>query len=235
MLDYDHLRAYLADNGTLRWSYGSIKGRPNADWQVKLRVRGRSHWCTACPPGPGLHRAVDDTQGLHQRGKEIDEIIAAVGVEPIRSSDGRFLFLRDFERRTDMSDAELRQAAIDTLGVTPPEEAPSHHHPPGPSPARRVHDTRPPTRSSRSCSSRRSSTPTAATASPKGKGGRAARLITGFGLVLGGAAVFFVVWRLIDDWPEVQPYLEDADVAWLVAAGAFAVLGMTSIGWGGAT
>lgn len=67
---------------------------------------------------------------------------------------------------------------------------------------------------------------------PKRKGGRAARLITGFGLLLGGAAVFFVVRRLIHDWPEVQPYLKDADVAWLVAAGVFAVLGMTSIGWG---
>lgn len=67
---------------------------------------------------------------------------------------------------------------------------------------------------------------------PTRKGGRAARLITGFGLLLGGAAVFFVVRRLIHDWPEVQPYLDDADVRWLVAAGVFAILGMTSIGWG---
>jgi hypothetical protein len=37
MLDYDHLRAFLADNGKLMWSYGSIKGRPNADWQMVLR------------------------------------------------------------------------------------------------------------------------------------------------------------------------------------------------------
>ena len=43
-----------------------------------------------------------------------------VGVSP----DGRFLFLdlRDFERRTDMTDAELRQAAIDLLRAAPPEE-----------------------------------------------------------------------------------------------------------------
>lgn len=65
-----------------------------------------------------------------------------------------------------------------------------------------------------------------------GKGGRAARLVTGFGLVLGGAAVFFVVRRLIKDWPEVEPYIQDANVAWLAVAGACAVAGMSSIGWG---
>ncbi|WP_426573339.1 lysylphosphatidylglycerol synthase transmembrane domain-containing protein [Aquihabitans sp. McL0605] len=65
-----------------------------------------------------------------------------------------------------------------------------------------------------------------------GGGGRAARLITVFGLVLGGAAVFFVVRRLIKDWPEVEPYVHDANYAWLAFAGVCAVLGMSSIGWG---
>ena len=67
---------------------------------------------------------------------------------------------------------------------------------------------------------------------PGRKAGRAAKLVTGFGLVLGGAAVFFVVRRLIQDWPEVQPYVADADRMWLAVAGLSAVLGMTSIGWG---
>lgn len=126
MLDYDHLRAYLADNGTLRWSYGSIKGRPNADWQVKLRDEVGPIGALPALMGLGFTGLWIDTKGYTDGGKEIDQIIHAVGVEPIRSPDGRFLFLdlRDFKRRTDMSEAELRQAAIDTLGVTPPEEAP---------------------------------------------------------------------------------------------------------------
>ena len=37
MEDYDPLRAYLADTGTLRWSYGAVKGRPEADWQARVR------------------------------------------------------------------------------------------------------------------------------------------------------------------------------------------------------
>jgi phosphoglycerol transferase len=36
MRDYDQFRGYLADKGTFRWSYGSVKGRPQADWQTKL-------------------------------------------------------------------------------------------------------------------------------------------------------------------------------------------------------
>ena len=67
---------------------------------------------------------------------------------------------------------------------------------------------------------------------PPRKAGRAAKLITVFGLVLGGAAVFFVGKRLVHDWPLVQPELEDADYAWLGVAFVSAILGMTSIGWG---
>ena len=67
---------------------------------------------------------------------------------------------------------------------------------------------------------------------PKRKAGRAAKIITTFGLVIGAAAVFFVVRRLIADWPEVEPYLDDADYRWLGVAGFCAVAGMTSIGWG---
>jgi hypothetical protein len=65
-----------------------------------------------------------------------------------------------------------------------------------------------------------------------GTGGRAARIITVCGLVIGVAAVAFVVRRLINDWPEVEPYVRDADRRWLVVAALCAVAGMTSIGWG---
>ncbi|MFN8016786.1 MAG: lysylphosphatidylglycerol synthase transmembrane domain-containing protein [Acidimicrobiales bacterium] len=67
---------------------------------------------------------------------------------------------------------------------------------------------------------------------PARSGGRAAKLVTTFGLVLGGLAVFFVVKRFLHDWPLIQPELKDANWAWVAVGGLFAALGMTSIGWG---
>ena len=67
---------------------------------------------------------------------------------------------------------------------------------------------------------------------PPHQGSKAARIITVVGLVLGGAAVAFVVRRLIKDWPEVSEQIGDAQVEWLLAAGALAIAGMTSIAWG---
>lgn len=67
---------------------------------------------------------------------------------------------------------------------------------------------------------------------PDGPRSKATRWVTAFGLVLGVVAVGFVVKRLAADWPEVSDELADAEVPWLVAAGAFAIAGMTSIGWG---
>lgn len=64
------------------------------------------------------------------------------------------------------------------------------------------------------------------------RGGTAARVITLAGLVLGGAAVFFVLRRLIADWPEVSDQIGDADWRWLAVAALCAIAGMTSIGWG---
>ena len=127
MLDYDHLRAFLADDGeSLSWSYGSIKGRPDADWQVRLRDEVGPIGALPALLGLGFDGLWLDRKGYTDGGAEIDQIIEAVGVEPMESSDGRFVFLdlRDFARRTDMTDEELRQAAIDLLGVTPPEGTP---------------------------------------------------------------------------------------------------------------
>jgi uncharacterized membrane protein YbhN (UPF0104 family) len=61
---------------------------------------------------------------------------------------------------------------------------------------------------------------------------RATRLVTTFGLLIGVAAVAFVVRRLVTDWAQVSDELADAEVAWLVVAAVAAAIGMTSIGWG---
>ncbi len=126
MVDYDHLRGYLADDGTLQWSYGSIKGRPDAAWQVTLRDQVGPIGALPAILGLGFDGIWIDTYGYVGKEDEVDQIVEAVGVEPLVSPDGRFLFLdlADFKRRTNLSDEELRQAAIDILGVTPPEGTP---------------------------------------------------------------------------------------------------------------
>lgn len=124
MLDYDHLRAFLADNGKLEWSYGSIKGRPNADWQIVLRDQVGPVGAIPALLGLGFQGFWIDTWGYTDGGAEIDQIIEAVGVEPLVSPDGRFLFLdlRPYRDRLGLSDEVLRQSAIDLLGVEPPPE-----------------------------------------------------------------------------------------------------------------
>ncbi len=59
-----------------------------------------------------------------------------------------------------------------------------------------------------------------------------ARLVGLLGLVVGVAAVAFVVATLVQRWPEVSDELRHAEVGWLVAALVLAATGMTIIGWG---
>lgn len=124
MEDYDHLRAYLADDGTLEWSYGSIKGRPDAAWQITLRDKVGPIGGLPAILGLGFEGIWIDTYGYVGKEDEVDQIIEAVGVEPLVSPDGRFIFLdlRGYKSASGLSDEQLRQAAIDLLGVAPPEE-----------------------------------------------------------------------------------------------------------------
>jgi phosphoglycerol transferase len=125
MLDYDHLRGYLADDGTLNWSYGAIKGRPEADWQIRLRDEVGPVGALPALLGLGFDGLWIDTAGYVDRPEEVEQLIAATGVEPLRSPDGRFLFLDlgPYRDRLERSDEELRQASRDLLGVDPPEDA----------------------------------------------------------------------------------------------------------------
>ncbi|MEO6630056.1 MAG: hypothetical protein ABIP03_15985 [Aquihabitans sp.] len=122
MLDYDPLRGFLADNGTLRWSYGSIKGRPSGDWQTYLRdyvgpVAGLPGLL-----GLGFTGLWVDTYGYTDGGVEIAQISDVVGGEPLTSPDGRFLFfdLRPYKARLGLSDEQLRAETRRVLQVEPP-------------------------------------------------------------------------------------------------------------------
>jgi phosphoglycerol transferase len=126
MLDYDPLRGYLADSGTLRWSYGSIKGRPAGDWQIRWRDHLGPVAGLPALLGMGFTGLWVDTYGYTDGGLEVRQITAAFDVEPLVSPDGRFLFfdLREPRRRLDRTDAQLRGQARRDLGVEPPEASP---------------------------------------------------------------------------------------------------------------
>jgi phosphoglycerol transferase len=93
MWDYDHFRGYLFSN-TLRWSYGTIKGREEDHWQEKVSAL----------PVPDLVTAVKardfkgiyiDTFGYADAAVQIrDSLFRLTGIPPIVSTDGRFLFFR---------------------------------------------------------------------------------------------------------------------------------------------
>jgi len=123
MLDYDELRGYLADNGSLEWSYGSIRGRPDAAWQIYLRDHVGPVAGLPGLLGMGFTGLWIDTYGYTDGGKEIEQIHQAVGVDPLVSPDGRFLFfdLRPYKKQLGMTDEQLRQAARDVLKVEPPK------------------------------------------------------------------------------------------------------------------
>jgi phosphoglycerol transferase len=129
MHDYDPLRAYLADDGSLRWSYGAVKGRPDADWQARLRDEVGPVGALPALLGLGFVGLWVDTAGYEPGPAhpgldpaELDRIEEAVGVAPIVSPDGRFRFydLRPFRASLDRTDAELRAEAVRLLGVEPP-------------------------------------------------------------------------------------------------------------------
>ncbi len=113
MEDYDLPGAYLADTGTLRWSYGAVKGRPVADWLARVR------------DDVGLLGALLGLLGLGFEGSRVDTWEGGEGsadgaqvarlpagawcVSPLRSPDGRFLFfdLRPYRARLGRTDKEL--------------------------------------------------------------------------------------------------------------------------------
>ena len=123
MLDYDQLRPFLQSDGTTNWSYGAIKGRPDADWQ--LRIRNHIGTMGALPAllGMGFGGLWVDTFGYDDGGTAIRaELRDVLGVEPMVSPNGRHLYydLGPYRDRLGRSDADLRALARRQLGVVPP-------------------------------------------------------------------------------------------------------------------
>lgn len=123
MPDYDQFRGYLHDDGSLYWSYGGVKGRPGADWQ--LRVRNHIGPIGALPAlvGMGYDGVWLNNRGYADGGEGLaSELEDEIGSAPIISEDGtlRYWDLTDYKRDLDMTDAELRDLAQEQLGIAPP-------------------------------------------------------------------------------------------------------------------
>ncbi|MCU1351113.1 MAG: hypothetical protein JWM05_322 [Acidimicrobiales bacterium] len=69
-------------------------------------------------------------------------------------------------------------------------------------------------------------------AETRGSRRRAVGLSSAVGLLLGGAATFFVVHTLVGSWSEVRAALQGASWRWLVLGFALAAGGMASVAWG---
>ena len=122
MKDYDPFRGFLHDDGTLRWSYGAIQGPAGCRLAGAPPRPGRSGRRAAVLARARVHRPVGRHVRLHGRRPEIAQIQGTVGVEPIRSEDGRFLFydLRPYKARLGRPDASLAAEAKRLLKGSPP-------------------------------------------------------------------------------------------------------------------
>jgi len=124
MLDYDQMRPILQSNGSTNWSYGAVKGRPEADWQW-LRVRNHIGAIGSLPGllGMGFTGIWLDTNGYDDGGKLITtQLTNALGQPPIVSSNGRMEYfdMRPYRDRLGKSPAELRAIAKQLFLIDPP-------------------------------------------------------------------------------------------------------------------
>jgi hypothetical protein len=91
MTDYDHMKGYLHST-SLRWSYGAVKGRPEAEWHGELLSK---------PPGlflPALVAVGFDGVYIDRFGyvdaadQLLAQLEATLGSGPLLSEDGRLAF-----------------------------------------------------------------------------------------------------------------------------------------------
>jgi len=126
MTDYDPLRAYVAPFGdTFRWSYGAMKGRPQADWQKALAMSEGDAQISDLPAvlGMGFTGLWVDTFGYSKNPETLRALQERLlPYPPLRSSDGRYLFydLRPYKSALGITDEQLRARAQQTFGIAPP-------------------------------------------------------------------------------------------------------------------
>jgi phosphoglycerol transferase len=88
MPSYSHLSLYMHESD-LRWSYGAVKGRPNADWQADLADKPAED-LVATAIAKGFDGIYIDRFGYPERDAKLEgELGELLEVEPVVSADGR--------------------------------------------------------------------------------------------------------------------------------------------------
>jgi len=116
--DLTELRLYQYSR-TLRWSYGGMKGRPQADWQQRVSSDDPVA-ALAGLRGLGFDGVVVFTQGYADGGAAVAaRLSGALGPPEVASTDGHELFwdLRGYG--ANLPRPELREAARDLVGTQP--------------------------------------------------------------------------------------------------------------------
>ena len=91
MLDYEHFRPYLHSRN-LRWSYGAIKERDNARWQMATADLPANQFLEAISVA-GFRGVYLDRGGYADNGADMEtKLRTLLAVEPMVSANGRMLF-----------------------------------------------------------------------------------------------------------------------------------------------
>ena len=91
MLDYEHFRPYLHSRN-LRWSYGAIKERDNARWQMATANLPTDQFLEAISVA-GFSGVYLDRGGYADNGADMEaKLRTLLGIEPMVSANGRMLF-----------------------------------------------------------------------------------------------------------------------------------------------
>jgi phosphoglycerol transferase len=117
MEDYDEYLPYLWSSG-LRWSYGSMKGRPEADWQYNVNSDDPRGAVTGLT-GLGFSGIVVDTAGYADGGAQVSaRLTEKLGKPTVKSPGSRWKFwdLRRYASEHGLSQSELRDAARVLVG-----------------------------------------------------------------------------------------------------------------------
>ena len=98
MDDYSHFRGYLHSR-TIRWSYGTMKGREGAKLQEELGASNPAELVERLE-GLGFAGLFINRKGLPDRGrKELEWLLRIVPQVPIQGQDSDLMFLRLPTRR----------------------------------------------------------------------------------------------------------------------------------------
>lgn len=91
MTDYEHFRPYLHSRN-LRWSYGAIKDRDTARWQMTTANLPMDQFLEAISVG-GFSGVYVDRKGYADNGAEVEaKLRGTLGVEPLVSGNNQMLF-----------------------------------------------------------------------------------------------------------------------------------------------